>query len=381
MKRTSTLTVFAILIIIISSCSTGKNALKKGDYYDATIQSVNRLRSNPDSKNAKETIEQSYPMALDYYRQKIDQLSVSSSPDKYISIVENYTKLNTLADEISRCPAALNIVKPVVYFHDQLRKAQELALAEQFNLGVQLMKTGFMDDARQAITKFEWVAKTKPGYQGVNQKLAEAEELATLKVVVEKLPYMGDAYQPNVNRFYNNFYSDLAKYTKNRFVRFYQPSEAEESKIVPHQIIRMKFVDFSVGNIYEKEIEKDYTADSVVVGSYKDDKGVSHDVLGKVKAHANIHERRVTSRGILEVQIIDYESNSIIDNKRYPGEYVWENDWATFNGDERAIPQEIKKLTKSKQVLPPMPQDLFVYFSDPLCSKATSYLKNYYKKQ
>ena len=142
----------------------------------------------------------------------------------------------------------------------------------------------------------------------------------------------------------------------------------------------MKFIDFAVGNVYEKEIEKDYTADSVVVGSYKDDKGVSHDVLGKVKAHANLHERRVTSRGILEVQIVDYESNSIIDNKRYPGEYVWENDWATFNGDERAIPQEIKKLTKSKQVLPPMPQDLFVYFSDPLCSKATSYLKNYYKK-
>jgi len=129
MKRASTLTVFAILIIIISSCSTGKNALKKGDYYEATIQSVNRLRSNPDSKNARETIEQSYPMALDYYRQKIEQLSASSSPYKFISIVENYTKLNNLAYEISRCPAAFNIVKPVVYFHDQLQKAQELALA------------------------------------------------------------------------------------------------------------------------------------------------------------------------------------------------------------------------------------------------------------
>jgi hypothetical protein len=381
MKRNFALIFFTIFIIVLSSCSTGKNALKKGDYYEATIQSVNRLRSNPDSKNARETIEQSYPMALDYYRQKIDQLSASSSPDKFISIVENYTKLNTLADEISRCPAALNIVKPVVYFYEQLRKAEDLATAEQYNLGVQLLKTGFIDDARLAIAKFEWVAKTKPGYSDVNEKLAEAEELATLKVVIEKLPYMGDAYQTNVDRFYRNFYTDLLKNTRNRFVRFYQPNEAEEAKIIPHQIVRMQFVDFSVGNIYEKEIEKDYTADSVVVGSYKDDKGISHDVIGKVKAHVNLHERRITSKGILEVQIIDYESNSVVDNKKYPGEYVWENDWATFNGDERAVPQEIKKLTIKKQVLPPSPQDLFVYFSDPLGSKATSYLKTYYKKQ
>jgi len=381
MRPSKNLTLIFILTIILAGCSTGKKALQKGDYYEATIQSVKFLRSKPDSEKARETIIQSYPMALEYYRQKVDEISNSNSPDKFLSIVEIYTKLNNLADEISRCPAALSAVKPVVYFHDQLRKAQELAIAEQYETGLQLMKSGYIEDARIAVQKFEWVAKTRPGYSDVNRKLVEAEELATFKVVVERIPYMGDMYQANLNRFYDKLYVDLAKNGKKRFIRFFNQAEAEEFKIVPHQVVKMQFVDFSVGNIYEKETEKEFISDTLVIGTFKDDKGISHDVLGTVKAKANIHERDIVSKGILDVKIIDYQTNSVVENKRFPGEYVWRNDWANFNGDERALPQKIKAMTKEKQVMPPLPQDLFVLFSDPLGSSTSSFLKSYYRNK
>ncbi len=372
--------LFAV-IINITGCSTGKNALKKGDYYEATMQSVSRLRSNPESKSALSIIKQSYPMALDFYRQKIEQLTITNTPDKFLNIADNYRKLNTLADEISRCPAALNAVKPVTYFHDQLRKSEELAVDEQYGYGITLMKAGNMEDARRAAEKFEWVNKTRPGYSDANRKLAEAEELGTLKVVVETLPYIGDVYQANINRFYTNLYTDLKKYGQKRFLRFYQPKEAEENRVVPNHVVKMQFIDFTVGNIYEKETEKEMKKDSVVVGTFKDDKGVSHDVYGTVKAKVNMHERNILSRGILEVKIFDYNSNTIIETRRYPGEYIWRNDWATFNGDERALTDEIKKMTKEKQIMPPLPQDLFRYFSDPLGSNAASYLRSYYRNK
>ncbi len=373
--------IFFAVIISFSGCSTGKTALKKGDYYEATIQAVKRLRSNPESKSALSIIKQSYPMALDFYRQKVEQMTISNTPDKFLNIADNYRKLNTLADEISRCPAALDAVKPVTYFHDQLRKAEELAVDEQYEYGITLLKSGNMEDARRAAEKFDWVNKTKPGYSDVSAKLAEAEELGTLKVVVETMPYIGDAYQANINRFYNNLYADLKKYGQKRFLRFYQPKEAEENRVVPHHVVKMQFIDFTVGNIYEKETEKEMKKDSVVVGTFKDDKGVSHDVYGTVKAKVNIHERNIVSRGILEVKILDYYSNTIIETRRYPGEYIWRNDWATYNGDERALSDEIKKMTKEKQIMPPLPQDLFRYFSDPLGSNAASFLKSYYRNK
>jgi hypothetical protein len=98
-----------------------------------------------------------------------------------------------------------------------LSKAEELAIAEQYEYGITLMKSGKMEDARKATEKFDWVNKTKPGYSDVNAKLAEAEETGTLKVVVETLPYIGDVYQANINRFYNNIYTDLKKYGQKGF--------------------------------------------------------------------------------------------------------------------------------------------------------------------
>ncbi len=372
---------FVLFLTAFTACSTGQSAFRRGDYYEATKQAVARLRSNPESEKAMNTLLKSYPMALDYYRQKIDQTAASGSSDKYLTIVDHYTKLNQLADEISRCPAALDAVRPVVYFDEQLRKANEMAITEQYNNGVRLLQLNTMADARLAVEKFEWVEKTLPGYADVQNKLLEAEDRATLKIVVEPLPYMGDVYRPNVNRFYTNFFSDLSKNNRQRFVRYFQPEEAQEFGIKPQHVVKMQFVDFSVGNIFEKESASEHTSDTLVVGLYKDDKGVSHDVLGVVKAKVTVHERNIVSRGILDVKIVDYYSGSVLENKRFPGEYVWRNDWAEYNGDERAVPARIKSMLKEKKVAPPPPQDLFILFSDPLGSQAASYIKSYYRNR
>lgn len=381
MNLSKNFTILVLVVSVLIGCSTGKKALERGDYYEATIQAVKFLRSSPDSKKAKETISQSYPMALDYYKQKVDETGVSGSSDKYLTIVEIYLKLNNLADEISRCPAALETVKPVIYYHDQLKKAQEMAVAEQYEGGTQLLETRNIEDARKAYEKFDWVNKTSPGYSEVATKLMEAQETGTLRIVVEKLPYIGDQYQANINRFYDKIFVDLIKNSQQKFLKFYKPQEAEKLGIVPHQVVRMEFVDFSVGNIYEKETEKDFVSDTIVITTIKDDKGVMRDIKGVVKVKANIHERNIVSRGILDIKIVDYQANSILENKRYPNEYVWRNDWATFNGDERALPENIKTLVKAKQVIPPSPQDLFALFSDPLGANASSFLKSYYRNK
>jgi hypothetical protein len=50
---------------------------------------------------------------------------------------------------------------------------------------------------------------------------------------------------------------------------------------------------------------------------------------------------------------LDYYTNSVLETRRFPGEYIWRNDWATFNGDERALTDDMKKMTKkSKSCLP-----------------------------
>jgi hypothetical protein len=381
MNIVKNLTIILFIVTLFSACSTGKRALERGDYYEATLQSVSYLRSNPESEKAKSTISKSYPLALDYYKQKVDETAISTMQNKYLTIVDIYKKLNNLADEISRCPAALEVVKPVVYFHEQLKKAQDLAVEEQYDAGVQLLKSGNIEDAKKAYDKFEWVNKTSPGFSDVLRKLNEAEFNATIRVVVEKLPYIGDQYQENENRFYDKVFADLIRNSQGKFLKYYKPQEAEKLKIAPLNVVKMQFVDFSVGNIYEKETEKEFVSDTLIIGTSKDGKGVLHNVSGTVKAKVTIHEREIVSRGTLNLKIVDFQTNSMIENRQFPGEYVWRNDWATYNGDERALPENIKKMVKAKQLLPPPTQELFILFSDPLGAKASSFLKSYYQKK
>jgi len=48
MRNVILLNIF--ILIIISGCSSGKKSLEHGNYYDAVLQSVSRLRQNPNQK-------------------------------------------------------------------------------------------------------------------------------------------------------------------------------------------------------------------------------------------------------------------------------------------------------------------------------------------
>lgn len=371
----------SMILFFFMACNTGNQAFRKGNYYDATMHAVQHLRYKPQSAKALETIKKSYPMALEYNQQLIDQLVNSVTPDKYIRVTELYGQLNQLADEIVRCPAALEAVRPVTYFHEQLNKAKELAAKEQYDEGVKLLNTGFIDDARLAYTRFERAKECMPNYPGIENKLILAEDLGTLKVVVEQVPVNSSAYQISAKVFYDRMFNYLKRSVERKFIRFYKPTDAEQMKISPHQVIRMQFVDFTIGNIREREVIQEYTSDSVVVGNYTDQAGNKIDVKGVVKAKVTTFEREVLSKGLLDMKIIDYPSNQLVAERGFPGEFIWRNDWATFNGDKRAVPADKAKLLERKQVMPPLPQEMFLLFSDPIFSNASSYLLSYYRKR
>jgi hypothetical protein len=82
---------------------------------------------------------------------------------------------------------------------------------------------------------------------------------------------------------------------------------------------------------------------------------------------------------LLQIDISDFRTGEIIQSRKFPSDYVWHNKWAMYNGDERALPVEIIKLTKNKQINPPDPQEMFLLTSDRVFANASSFLKSHYK--
>lgn len=376
--KTLRLVLLLVLASALASCATGKKALQKGNYADAVFKAVERLRSNPDNKNAAATLKDGYPLAVSTMETEIDEILQSNEPTKFAIAAEKYEVLNNLAAEIRRSPAAIKIIPNPKTYTSQLTAAKDKAAEEAYQNGIRLLKNGSRLEARDAFYAFQACLNFNPSYKDARQLLDEAYELATLKVLVEPIPVPG-RYKLNSDFFYTDLMAQMNNRRNLEFVNFLNPEESKRYPQVDHILI-LEFFEFQVGATKEESKEKQVTsADSVKVGSATVN-GQKVDVYDKVKATITTHKRIVSSSGTLEVKVLDARTKKILENRKFPGTYVWETSWAAFNGDERALTKEEIELCKKKPADPPGPQDLFYEFTKPIYGQTTSFLNSYYRK-
>jgi hypothetical protein len=377
--KTATFTSL-IFCLVLLSCSTGKKALEHGDYYTATLQAVNRLRSNPDSKKAIAAVKDSYPMSLQYFQGKIDNAVAGSSPFRYTEIAGYYEKMNQLSDEISRCPAALKIFPNVNYFTNELNNSYNAAAEEQYNAGIANEQINTRLTWKDAYFNFKQADCFVSGYKDVEDRIQNAKYNATLKVIVEQIP-VTRKYQLSSDFFLNQIIENLQSNRPNEFVEYYSPRSADNAGIrYPDQVLRMNFDEFTIGQVYDKETEKEYSRDSVNVGSVTMPDGSKKIVYNTVKAKLKTYHRELISNGTLDVTIIDLPKNDVVSQRKFSGQYIWFTEWGSFNGDERALSKEQLALCNKRPDLPPGQQDLFVEFTKPIYNQVTPYLKTFYRK-
>lgn len=359
------------------SCTTGKKAFQEGNYSEAVFQSVQRLRENPESKKSGETLDQAYPLAVSTFKLEIDQLLKSQDPFKYAGVTARYETMNRMADEIRHCPAALKVIRNPESFGEQVAAAREKAAPEAYDAGISFLKQGTRPAARDGYYQFLNADRFVPGYLDVKQKIEQAKFDATLKVIVEQVPVPG-RYKLSSDFFYDQVYTLLAKTSKQEFVEFYDPAAAKKLPYTD-EILMMEFDDFVVGSTYDKDTEKEYTSkDSVKTGTATVN-GQKVDVFDRVKAKLTTHRREVVSTGVLLVQIVDARTNKPKATQKFPGTYTWFSEWASYNGDGRALNPQQLEMCKRKPALPPPPQDLFLEFTKPIYEQLKGFLRNYYK--
>ena len=367
-----------ILTFVMSSCSTGKKSLERGNYYDAVIKAVERLRSNPDSKNARQTLKDAYPLANEVLLQEIDILLAGNEQFKYAGIVDRYEKINTMAAEIRRSPAARSLKLDIKEYTTQLAGVKSKAALESYNYGEEMLAKGDRSSAKEAFFLFETANKYENNYRDASKKMDIARDLATLFVVVEDIAVPG-LYKLNSEFFQNQIISNLSKKYAKDFIVFMNPDEAKNLNRADH-VIMMRFDDFVVGSSRDKDLVKEITSkDSVKVGTATID-GKKVDIFNRVKATYTTHSRQIISSGLLDVKVIDVSTEKLLGNKKFPGQFVWVTEWASYNGDKRALSQEQVKLARIKPQMPPPPQQLFLEFTKPIYNQTESYLKNIYRR-
>ena len=370
------LQLLMLSLAIIIACSTGKKALQQGNYDKAVYQAVNRLRSNDNNKKARATLVRAYNLALNLHLDNVKRATNSPDPFRWERIVSDYQSINYMHEELRRCPTCLEIIPTPARYDNELLSARQKAAEVRYDLGVEAMaQKNIRQKAMVAHGHFKRVKELVPRYKDIDDKLAESLYHATLKVVVEKIPSPVRIVELKHEFFIDKINEILHQQTINEYVRFYTPIEAQNERLerVDH-VIEMAFDDFNLGNIYQNNTEREITRDSVVL-SEKDGK----KIYGTVKATLRLSEKTITGGGVLDFRIIDDRTNKVLTHEKMPSTYTWSIQWASYQGDERALNDEEKQLIKRKELLPPSPQVMFEEFTAPIYDQVISKIRYFYK--
>lgn len=378
MKKANSFLIICI-IIIANACSSGYNAYKKGDYYKASMDAIERLKTNPYHEKSQFTLTKAYPLAQKNAMRMIENAKLARGVDQYDIMVYEYERLNQLANNIYNCPKAIALIPQPAEYVAELNEAKEMAAQRAYELGMKAFDLDNIDQARIAYQYFVKANNYIYGYKDVLRKIEEARYEATLRVVVQK-PFTNNRFQYSADFFYNNLFAEISQNTKNRFIRFYTEEEAYQMAMnKPHQYIVLNFEDFSVGNSTETSNTIDVKRDSVIVGTVKVE-GKTYNTYNTVTAKFTTYRQEIKSGGILSLRIVDALSNGIIQQRNLTGQYVWATNWYTYRGDERALTNEQIKLCNQKRLIPPSHQDLFIEFTKPIFSQASSFIRSAYSK-
>jgi len=375
----STRSLIALLTLFVMACSSGKKAYERGDYYEAVMKSVARLRQNPDHEKSSEALRSAYPLAVQYYENDVKNQIASNSNYKWKNAIQSYNNINNLYEAIRQCPGCLKAVPNPKNYYAEIGPLKEKAADESYNAGIDALMKGNRNDAKQAYFNFVDVQNYVPGYKDVVEYLEKSKFEATLKVIVEQIPVpsrynlSGGFFQDKVEEFLHQ------NYTERTFIQFYTPTEAKAVEL-PYvdQIIKIQFDDFSVGNSVLKEKEETVTKDSVRVGEASID-GKTVPVYNTVKATLTTYRKELISNGLLSMVVVDAKTNGVLTHRKFNGEYVWVNQWARFNGDDRALSDEQQRICKLREQQPPDAQNLFLEFTRPIYNQLVLAIKGFYQ--
>lgn len=375
------LVILLIPLLILDGCSSGKKSLQRGNYYDAVMKAVNRLRSKPNQKKAQETLRNSYPLSVDWFLDQSSNLMASNDPKKWRNVVYNYEKINQMYEAIRRSPGALNVIPNPRSYFSELVESKNKAAEESYDAGLVAFNSNTREGAKQAYFDFMEADRFVPGFKDTQERIREAKYFATLKVVVNQIPVPSLRYKVTADFFLEKVQEFLNSYNTNEFVRYYSPKEAQVENLQhPDQVMKIQFQDYMVGQTHVKETVETLVKDGVKVGELEVAKDSVVDVFGEVKAKLTTYRKEVISSGVLNMLVVNAANEEILFSENFASEFVWFSEWANFNGDERALSKDQLALCHEKEVPPPLPQDLFIAFTGPLYDQLTQRIRSFYSR-
>lgn len=378
------MTTFKSILILLGSiwlisCNSAQKAFNKGDYEEAVRLSIQKLREKPNDKKARALLVDSYHKAVEANLSTIEAYERIEDPLRWEPIVRAYNLLNVLHQRLDRCPVCDDMLPQRNLYVDEWNEARQNAADVRYRMGVSALAGSTREDAKQAMEHFMMAEQFVSDYKDVHRQMDIALNRATLHVVIRQMPVQQRMYESIQTEFERKLMEVVSNRSTNRYVRFYSEEEVRRQRpeFIDHYIT-MTFESFRVGNtVFESNTTELTSKDSVKIGDARVG-GETVPVYDKVTAKYTAYTKTILGDGQLLFAISDAETGRIVLQQRFVGDYQWRHEWASFNGDERALSPKQKELAALRDMPPPPDTHIFEEFTIPIFDSVSDRIRRFY---
>jgi hypothetical protein len=347
-------TLFLILSGLLLSCSSTRQIEKRYTADDQTVFALlERLKKNAGDAEAANLLPGAYKQAAEA-RENINSNTYNtlSSGDRWMEIAKQLQVAEQMYSQIKATPAAAKLIPNPWDPSVKIQEAKQKAAEEYYNRGLHFLSYNNRPYGQKAYEMFVKANNAYPRYRDVEELMQQAQELATIKVVVQPVNYY------NNNWRYWGFNNDYLQYTMVRDLnnasynntRFYTDREAEANLIKADRVVELNFNDLYIGSVYTDR----YT----IQRSKKIEIGQTRSVPAKpvyktVKATVHVSRSILQSRASLDCRIYDWVSGRNILSDRFRDNYTWRHETARYTGDQRALEASDRSLINNPGAVHP----------------------------
>ncbi|WP_299392422.1 hypothetical protein [uncultured Gelidibacter sp.] len=362
--------LFIAFIVLLASCSSKKQlekALYSGNYNQVIQDALRKLENNKDNERKQDFVvmlQTAYEKANERDLKSIKHLKKDGNPEHYNSIYNLYLNLDARQEAIKPVlPLKVNGKTIQLDFTDYTNDIVDarLALSDySYNQGLALLNSHYKNDIKEAYKIFKYIDQINPKFRDVRKLMQEAHHRGTDYVIVT----IENQTRQIIPRQLEDDLLNFDTYGLNQFWTVYHANPASDIDYDYAMALQLKQINISPERFHEKEFlrEKEF----VDGWTYKLDRAgnVMKDSLGKdikidkiVKARARyIEYRQLKSTQVLaDVVYADLKNNRTLDVFPIKSEFVFENHYAIYRGDKRALNQADFDLLRFKQL--PFPSD------------------------
>ncbi len=386
-----------------------RRSYQRGDYDQAVFKCAESLRLNPEYGKAQTLIQDALRAAVNTHLAKIKELRGLSAEYRWDKIVSEYEALSELNRTIESLPVLRGkktgeIIRfELTDYSKNLTEAKTNAAEVHYQAGIDLSQKEGMDFKKQAAKEFKSALHFVPDYKDASSKYEECRKEATKRMVI--IPFKDKSGKEDKYGAISEMITDeirtgiMGDSTVAEFLKLVSREElrnvlreqnlqmsdlVDEQTAVKvgkhlgaHEILlgEIELINYSPPRATINRLKRQ----TQVVVSEERSKKVRKKTYKTVSATVKVYTKEANASVMGSCKLINVNTGGLVKSSSLKGEAHFKYQWATYDGDERALTSKDKELTQKGRLITFSEKELVTQaarnFSASVLQELTPYLR------